>query len=271
MRRYTRIYYYCGIVLIVELPIKNLKVRIAVHCIVIHIRYRIFVYCLRIILAQFVALEEENKRRRDECIQLRSILAQRTGIGHKQIGSMGNQSLQQAEDSMLQESELIQAFEATKVVNRQLESELTALTEENNAKIFELNREIDELKVERNKYQEILHNQISDRMDSSQCQNSIEEANVMTQQQKQQNINYLMHELKSISNAYAEVLEENNRMSKALDELSKKNQILSKRLRDHGIDDSIVAHESVHDAAIIHKRQVVYQGTFIFPTFPIAN
>lgn len=225
---------------------------------------------LRIISAQFVALEEENKRRRDECIQLRSILAQRTGIGHKQIGSMANQSLQQAEDSMLQESELIQAFEATKVVNRQLEAELTALTEENNAKIFELNREIDELKVERNKYQEILHNQISDRMDSSQCQNSIEEANV-AQQQKLQNINYLMHEVKSISNAYMEVLEENNRMSQAIDELSKKNQILSKRLRDHGIDDSIVAHESVHDAAIIHKRQVVYQGVCIHWTFRFEN
>lgn len=55
--------------------------------------------------------------------------------------------------------------------------------------------------------------------------------------------------------------EENNRMSKAIDELAKKNEILSKRLRDHGIDDSIVAHENVHDVAIIHKRQTVYQGT----------
>lgn len=54
--------------------------------------------------------------------------------------------------------------------------------------------------------------------------------------------------------------EENNRMSKAIDEFSKKIQILSKRLRDHGIDDSTVTQESIQDVAIIHKRQTVYQG-----------
>lgn len=161
--------------------------------------------CGNSISDQFVALEEENKRRRDECIQLRSILAQRSGIGHTKIGMNG---LNHSEDSMLQESEMIQAFEAQKVVNRQLESELTALTEENNLKILNLNHEIDELKVERNKYQEILHSQIIDNNESNEFHSAIDDGRIVspTQQQKQQNINYLIHEISSISNAYAGVL-----------------------------------------------------------------
>lgn len=131
-------------------------------------------------------------------------MAQRSGIGHNKIGSIGH-DLNRSEDSMLQESELIQAFEAQKVVNRQLESELTALTEENNTKIYDLNQEIDELKVERNKFQEILHNQIIDGDDTIEYQ-QLDDAGSTIHQPKQQNINYLMHEIKSISNAYAEVL-----------------------------------------------------------------
>lgn len=58
--------------------------------------------------------------------------------------------------------------------------------------------------------------------------------------------------------------EENDRMSKAIDELAKKNKIFAKRLRDHGIDDSIVTHENVHDIAHIqHKQHIVYQGLFL--------
>lgn len=154
--------------------------------------------------AQFVALEEENKRRRDECIQLRSILAQRThGSPNKMNGITNNGD--HPEDTMLHESELLQAFEAQKVVNRQLESELTAFTEENNTKILDLNHEIDELRSERNKFQEILHNQIRS-MDSTENSDNSSTQENNTSTQKQQNIDYLMREIKSISAAYAQVL-----------------------------------------------------------------
>lgn len=49
---------------------------------------------------------------------------------------------------------------------------------------------------------------------------------------------------------------------KAIDELAKNNQILSKRLRDSGIDDSIVTQESIQEPSpIIHKRPTSYQGS----------
>lgn len=133
-------------------------------------------------------------------------MAQRTGIGHNKIGSVGN-NLNQAEDSGLQQSELIQAFEAQKVVNRQLESELTAITEANNMKICDLTQEIDELKVERNKYQELLNSGIQDADESIEHFSRSDDSSISTiQEQKLQNVNYLLHEINSISNSYAGVL-----------------------------------------------------------------
>lgn len=154
--------------------------------------------------AQFIALEEENKRRRDECIQLRSILAQRSHASPNKMNGITN-NIDHSDDHSLQESELLQAFEAQKVVNRQLESELTALTEENNMRILDMSSEIDELRSERNQIQEIMHNQIRSTEFPEEF-HSINTADNSLTSQKQQNIDYLMSEIRSITAAYAQVL-----------------------------------------------------------------
>lgn len=51
-------------------------------------------------------------------------------------------------------------------------------------------------------------------------------------------------------------------MSKSIDKLTQENQILSKRLRQNGIDDSIVPTENFTNSPIIHKRATSYQGIF---------
>ncbi|XP_055310995.1 unconventional myosin-Va-like, partial [Sitodiplosis mosellana] len=210
--------------------------------------------------AQFLALEEENRRRRDECIQLRSILAQRShGSPSKMNGHANN--VDHSDDYTLHESELLQAFEAQKVVNRQLESELTALTEENNSKMLDMSKEIEELRSERNQFQEIMHNQIRSTELSEEYHSIISQDN-NSAVQKQQNVDYLMAEIKSISAAYTQVLEENSRMSKSIGKLMQENQILSKRLRQNGIDDSIVPSESLEKSPMIHKRAPTFQGIF---------
>lgn len=152
-----------------------------------------------------MALEEENKRRRDECIQLRSILAQRSHGSPNKMASMANH-IDHSDDANLHESELMQAFEAQKVVNRQLESELTALTEENNSRILDLSHEIDDLRSERNQFQEILHNQIRSLDSSDEFHYFSAQDSNSTTIQKHQNIDYLMQEIKSISAAYAQVM-----------------------------------------------------------------
>lgn len=153
-------------------------------------------------------MEEENKRRRDECIQLRSILAQRSHGSPNKMSGIGN-NIDHSDDHQLQESELLQAFEAQKVVNRQLESELTALTEENNSKMFDLNREIDELRNERNQFQQIMHNQIRTDLSDDNYHSSQDDGLSV---HKQQNIDYLMGEIKSISASYAQVLVSKKKM-----------------------------------------------------------
>lgn len=149
-------------------------------------------------------MEEENKRRRDECIQLRSILAQRSHSSLSKINGISN-NIDHSDENALHESELLQAFEAQKVVNRQLESELTALTEENNSKISDLNKDIDELRAERNQLREIMHKQIRTiEMSEEYISFNTQDSNSIAL--KQQSIEYLMAEIKSISSAYVQVL-----------------------------------------------------------------
>lgn len=50
-------------------------------------------------------------------------------------------------------------------------------------------------------------------------------------------------------------------MSKSIEKLTQENQILSKRLRENGIDDSIQSVEIVNNSPMIHhKRTASYQG-----------
>lgn len=51
-------------------------------------------------------------------------------------------------------------------------------------------------------------------------------------------------------------------MAKSIEKITQENQILSKRLRQNGIDDSIVPSESLENSPVIHKRAPTYQGIF---------
>ncbi|GBP09989.1 hypothetical protein EVAR_72561_1 [Eumeta japonica] len=88
---------------------------------------------------QHNAPQEELKRRREECIQLKSVLQQQT----QSLKSLGNDSLslRSSDQSFIQDNELNEAYQAQKLVNKQLEVKPKALTEENNAHFAELSRQ----------------------------------------------------------------------------------------------------------------------------------
>lgn len=134
-----------------------------------------------------------------------------------------------------------------------METELTALTEENNAKFIDLNEAIDDLKDERNKLNEIMCEQIANSSD-------IPSSSESSLNQNQQNIAYLLHEVETNAVAFADTLEENNQLAKTVEELTNKNKILSNRLREHGLDDAIVTNVSIHDVATVIRKAQVYQG-----------
>lgn len=141
--------------------------------------------------AQFTALEEENKRRRDECIQLRSILAQRS----QHANNLDEQPLS------IDANDISQAFDALKQVNRQLESELSALTAEHNSKLIESNTIIDELRDERNKLHDILQSSV---LADSLIENG--DNNDTDVLKNQQSVQYLLEEIKINTKSYAELM-----------------------------------------------------------------
>ncbi|KAG5676919.1 hypothetical protein PVAND_006716 [Polypedilum vanderplanki] len=192
--------------------------------------------------AQYISLVEELKRRRDECIQLRSILSQQS----QSIRTFGNLD---SSTRSIDNSELMEAFQAQKLANKQLESELTALTEEHNMKLTEMMREIDALRNEKCMLESIIQ-------DKLEMENGIDPT-ILRQKES-----YLRLELERCSAAYVDSQEQLNIAKNQLIELQKCSNILSNRLKEHGLNDSILSSNAIGNsmAGVMKKKAQSYQG-----------
>lgn len=131
---------------------------------------------------------------------------------------------------------------------RQLESELSALTEENNLRLTELNKTIDTLRSDRDKLQEIIYEKVI----------RADDTNVEV---LQKSVSYIRFELEKALTTYSEQQEQIDDLTRKVEELIKKNNILSNRLREHGLDDSTKTKENVKsNLAIVKKKAQVYRG-----------
>lgn len=197
--------------------------------------------------AQYMSLVEELKRRRDECIQLRSILSQQS----QTIRTFASQP--DSKDSSLRNydnNELMEAFQAQKLANRQLESELTALTEEHNMKLTEMMREIDALRSEKIMLESIIHDKV-------EMENGHDPS---TMRQKER---YLRMELDKSSSSFVESQEQLNVAKKQLLELQKRINILANRLKENGLSDSVLSGDASIGTGIANvakKKTHSYQG-----------
>uniref|UniRef100_A0A1B0CB62 Myosin class i heavy chain n=2 Tax=Lutzomyia longipalpis TaxID=7200 RepID=A0A1B0CB62_LUTLO len=172
--------------------------------------------------AQYDALQEELKRRRDECVQLKVVLAEQS----QSLRTLGGTAMRNGTDRVQDGNELIEAFQAQKLVNRQLESELTALTEENNA-------------------------------------NHVEEALAGGDVNDAQSVVFLKHELERAMVDYVEHKERINDMTKKVTDLVRINAILSARLRENGTSDSLdLAEDTQENLVSVRRKAQVYQGIF---------
>ncbi|XP_067632478.1 unconventional myosin-Va isoform X2 [Eurosta solidaginis] len=201
--------------------------------------------------AQYQALQEELRRRRDECIQLKAVLQQQS----QSIKSFGSTSisLRGVDLKNLNDNELIEAFQAQKLVNRQLESELTALTEENNAHLGDLTRQIDELRHEKTQLQEVLHNGLE----------QIDEHNI---EALRQNERYLRYELQRSFAQYTQLQEEMNAMTRKFEALRQCKDKLMLKLQEHGIlQEGNIKESDKKAVANVSKQKVAnYQGVLKF-------
>lgn len=140
---------------------------------------------------------------------------------------------------------------------RQLESELSALTEENNLRLTELNKTIDDLRCDRDKLQEIIYEKVIHTDDTS--------VEIL-----QQSVLYLRFELEKALTTYSEQQEQIDDLTRKVEELIKKNNILSNRLRENGLDDSIKLKENVkNNLAVVKKKAQVYRGKLIYDKLPL--
>ncbi|XP_030388121.1 unconventional myosin-Va isoform X2 [Scaptodrosophila lebanonensis] len=139
--------------------------------------------------AQHAALQEEVRRRREECIQLKAVLQQQ----NQTMRSLEPESLRVNDSHNIHE--LMEAFQAQKLVNRQLESELKAITEEHNSKLMEMTQEIERFRIEKEEMQQVLYK-------------SLDEYDNATMDTLKQNDRYLRMELKKAISQYLLVQDE---------------------------------------------------------------
>lgn len=197
--------------------------------------------------AQYLSLVEELKRRREECIQLRTILSQQS----QTIRTFASQP--DSKDTSLRNydsNELMEAFQSQKLANRQLECELTALTEEHNMKLTEMMREIDNLRNEKCMLESIVQDKV-------EMENGFD---ATTLRQKE---SYLRLELERSAATFVDAQEQLNSMKRQMIELQKRNNILANRLKENGLTDSVLtsnAEKSHGMAGVIKKKAQSYQG-----------
>ncbi|XP_043795011.1 unconventional myosin-Va isoform X1 [Apis laboriosa] len=224
------------------------------------------------LMGQFDALQEELERRREECIQLRSVLADNT----RRMKSLGSNYGRDV-DIINEDGELVLAFEAQKKINRQLEDELQMKEKGWRLQRDEWRAEIDRLQEEIEKQQKLLSVNLSK---SPQTQTEA----------------YMQHEIARLTSENLGLQEKYDKMAEECRKFKRRCKILTKRLKDAGYEgDDAKEHkdrscilrgsvpdttESVNDSTIIstgngtadngsnlpviRKKERDYEGMFEF-------
>ncbi|XP_046682194.1 unconventional myosin-Va isoform X2 [Homalodisca vitripennis] len=202
------------------------------------------------LMNQFKAQELELVRLRDECVQLRSVLANQTQ-GLKSIATT-NYTAQDIDMSLINEDgELVLAFEAQKKINRQLEDELQFVKMRSVVEREELVTELNRLRDENEKQQSLLSANLTK---SPQSQNEI----------------FLKHEIGRLSYENYELQEKHDRIAEQHRKLKKLYRDLNRRMKDAGVSDlvgtqvSTVVEQVPSNQPIVRKKERKFNGMFEF-------
>ncbi|XP_052787158.1 unconventional myosin-Va-like isoform X2 [Mya arenaria] len=108
-------------------------------------------------LEQFEAQADELERRREECLQLRALLAEKSISTH----SIAKQSYNGQEEIVNEDNELTMAYKSQRDIIRLLEQQLQNTEKELNAKTSEYKKEITDLKKENEKQNQLIQKSLS--------------------------------------------------------------------------------------------------------------
>ncbi|XP_014489447.1 PREDICTED: unconventional myosin-Va isoform X2 [Dinoponera quadriceps] len=201
------------------------------------------------LMTQFEALQEELERRREECIQLHSVLADHT----RRMKSLGANYGRDV-DIINEDGELVLAFEAQKKINRQLEDELQAKEKGWRSQRDKWRNEIDRLQEEIERQQKLLSINLSK---SPQTQTEL----------------YMQHEIARLTSENLDLQEKYDRVAEECRRYKKQCRILAKRLKDAGLPNPVECTSSAVSTAygdgasnmpVIRKKERDYEGMFEF-------
>ncbi|XP_031836007.1 dilute class unconventional myosin isoform X3 [Nomia melanderi] len=175
------------------------------------------------LMGQFDALQEELERRREECIQLHSVLADNT----RRMKSLGSNYGRDV-DIINEDGELVLAFETQKKINSRLKTKPKASREQLEDELQmkekgwrdqrnEWRAEIDRLQEEIEKQQKLLSVNLSK---SPQTQTEA----------------YMQHEIARLTTENLELQEKYDKIAEECRKFKKQCKILAKRLRDAGYE-----------------------------------
>ncbi|KAK3604422.1 hypothetical protein CHS0354_008749 [Potamilus streckersoni] len=106
---------------------------------------------------QFEAMADELERRREECIQLRSHLAERSISSH----AIAKEYYSGSDDRVNEDNELAMAYQTQRDLNRLLENQLQKTEKELKRKEVEYTKELNELKKDNDRHQKIIEKSLN--------------------------------------------------------------------------------------------------------------
>jgi len=203
------------------------------------------------LLKQLEASQLELDRRREECIQLHSVLANQT----QGLKSVANNNYSSNVDIINEDGELVLAFEAQKKINRQLEDELQAEKTQWQSERDELMQEIERLKEDNDRQQKLL---------------SVN----LTKSPQTQTEAFMQHEITRLTSENLDLQEKFDALSEQCRKYRKQIRLLAKKLKDAGVVESVTDGDAVPSPAgilpqdqrsnlpVVRKKERDYMGMF---------
>ncbi|CAG4963445.1 unnamed protein product [Colias eurytheme] len=202
------------------------------------------------VIGQMDTMQKELDRRRDECVQLKSVLTHQT-VNLKSIASNYGSDV----DIINEDGELASAYEAQKGINRQLQEELTSEKRFYMEHISKTKAEIERLREENEKYQKLLSTDLS-------------------QEPKNKSQEFAQNEIIRLTSESMTIQERVDKLSESCRRYKNQIRMLVNKLKEAGIEDvqdilegndSMVTQNTslpLEMATVTRKKEREYLGMF---------
>lgn len=209
---------------------------------------------------QFVAMTDELNRRRDECIQLRTLLVTRS----RGMAELANENYGGDPSILNEDGELEMAYKTQKDLNKLLENELQKVQKNAELNEKELRSQIEELKKDNDRQQKLI-GQLYSKNTKLSMLNEVTSNLTMTPEAKMAAT--MQHEITRLTSENLDLRETIDKYQEQIKKLKKALKIYARRLKSTEASDvqaelerEMAADENM--PAVKHHREREYAGMF---------